>query len=178
MALTQEQAKAIYKARYWDAIRGDELPSGVDYAVFDFGVNSGVSRAVKYLQRIVGVYVDGVIGNATISAVAKADASAVAATLCDQRLAFLKSLPTWAAFGNGWGRRVASVRSASVAMAGAGPKPAPVEPQAPKSKHVAAGSSAAATGAALHVLGLPVWACVSLAIAVAVAVYLIMKNRK
>src|SRR5207253_7233987 len=40
-------AKAIYRTKYWGAVRCDELPAGLDYAVFDYGVNSGVARAAK-----------------------------------------------------------------------------------------------------------------------------------
>ena len=43
-AMTLDEAKKIYRAKYWDAQRCDELPAGVDYAVFDYGVNSGIGR--------------------------------------------------------------------------------------------------------------------------------------
>src|SRR5215813_11083100 len=45
-------AKDIYQSRYWAPLHGDDLPAGVDYAVFDYGVNSGISRAAKVLQRL------------------------------------------------------------------------------------------------------------------------------
>jgi hypothetical protein len=51
-------------------------------------------------------------------------------------------------------------------------------PQKQNSKHVATGSAGIATGAALHVLGLPIWACVSIAVVVAAVAFLIFKNRK
>ena len=61
-AMQVEEAKRIYRAKYWDAQRCDELPAGVDYAVFDYGVNSGIGRSKKVLQRVVGVNADGVLG--------------------------------------------------------------------------------------------------------------------
>ncbi|MBV9954513.1 MAG: glycoside hydrolase family 108 protein, partial [Pseudolabrys sp.] len=61
-ATTVAEARAIYRTKYWEALRCDELPAGLDYAVFDFGVNSGVARAAKTLQRILGVAEDGRIG--------------------------------------------------------------------------------------------------------------------
>ncbi len=107
------EAKAIYRAKYWDKMRCDELPAGVDYAVFDFGVNSGVSRSAKYLQRIVGAKDDGVIGDKTLQSVndyvAKYGAKKLEDTLEAQRLAFLKGLKTWSVFGGGWGTRVDKV---------------------------------------------------------------------
>lgn len=68
-ALTKDKATSIYKANYWDAIKGDDLPSSVDYAVFDFAINSGPARAVKFLQRVVGISDDGVAGAKTLAAV-------------------------------------------------------------------------------------------------------------
>ncbi|HWM82452.1 MAG TPA: glycosyl hydrolase 108 family protein [Pseudolabrys sp.] len=107
---------AIYRARYWDVLRCDALPSGVDYAMFDYGVNSGVARAAKALQRLVGVDVDGAIGPLTLAALATHRPAALVAALCDERLAFLKSLKTWPVFGAGWSRRVADVRRVALAM--------------------------------------------------------------
>lgn len=60
--LTKSEAMAIYKAHYWDAVQGDRLPRGLDYAVYDYAVNSGPGRAARDLQRCLGVTVDGIIG--------------------------------------------------------------------------------------------------------------------
>jgi len=117
-AMTIDEAKAIYRDRYWNAMRGDDLPPGVDYCVFDYGVNSGVGRAAKVLQRLVGAGVDGTIGDVTLAAVRSADAEQLINRICDERLAFLQGLSTWGVFGNGWGRRVREVRTAALAMAG------------------------------------------------------------
>lgn len=121
----------IYKYQYWDAVRGDELPSGVDYCVFDFAVNSGVSRAAKYLQAAVGVKQDGKIGFATLDAVNTASASGTITAICDARIAFLKNLGTWDTFGRGWAARVAGVRKLALSMA-TGDQSKPVEAQTPQ----------------------------------------------
>ena len=117
--MTLAEAKAIYKSKYWDAMRCDELPAGVDYAVFDYGVNSGTGRAPKVLQRVLGVTVDGDIGSETLTVARARDAKTVIAAICDERLRFLQGLKTWPVFGKGWGRRVREVRAAALAMAGA-----------------------------------------------------------
>ena len=111
-------AKDIYRSKYWDAMCCDNLPTGVDYAVFDYGVNSGIARAARVLQRLVGAGVDGEIGPDTIAATARAKPAKLINQICDERLAFLQGLKTWSVFGNGWGRRVHEVRAAAVAMAG------------------------------------------------------------
>ncbi len=113
-----DEAKSIYRAKYWDAQRCDELPAGVDYAVIDYGVNSGIARSKKVLQRVIGVAADGVLGPQTMRAVMSADSKIVIVAICDERLRFLKALRTWPVFGKGWQRRVIEVRAMSLAMAG------------------------------------------------------------
>src|SRR5262249_25058993 len=119
----QDQVEAIYRQKDWDALGFGELPSGVDYAVFDYGVNSGIGRAAKVLQRLVATSADGEVGPDTIAAAARANAATLIAAICDERLAFLQGLRTWPTFGKGWGRRVREVRAAARAMA------APPSPQ-------------------------------------------------
>jgi len=116
-ALTEAEAREIYLARYWNPIRGDELPPGVDLAVFDFAVNSGVRRAARELQAVVGVPQDGAIGRVTLAAVREHDPSIVIANLCERRRAFLRSLKTYDTFGRGWLRRVAAIEDAAKARA-------------------------------------------------------------
>jgi len=116
-ALTPETVKPFYKAMYWDKIKGDDLPSGVDYAAYDLAVNSGVGRAAKYLQQIAGVPADGVIGRVSLEAIKSCNAEEVVDSICDRRLDFLKALPTWETFGKGWGRRVAEVEAKAAEMA-------------------------------------------------------------
>lgn len=117
-ALGPQDVAPLYKSQYWDKIRGDSLPAGVDYACFDLAVNSGVSRAAKILQKAVGVSADGIIGPATLDAIASSNARDLATEICDLRLNFLQTLPTWSIFGKGWGRRVAEVEKVAFEMVG------------------------------------------------------------
>ena len=110
-ALTPEMVGPLYKTRYWDAVRADDRPSGVDLCVFDCAVNAGVGRASKFLQQAVGVTADGQIGPKTVEATTAKPADEVVAKFCDLREAHYKSLPTFATFGKGWMRRLASVES-------------------------------------------------------------------
>ena len=116
-ALTPELVGPMYKAKYWDKIRGDDLPTGVDYAVFDAAINSGPGRAAKWLQTAVGAVPDGSIGAGTLAKVAAMEPAAIIEKYQETRLAFLKSLPTWDTFGKGWERRVAEVGEAASHMA-------------------------------------------------------------
>jgi lysozyme family protein len=110
--IADSEVAAIYKNLYWDRISGDSLPTGVDFAVFDFAVNSGVDRAAKYLQAVVGVTQDGQIGPATI----QATKDYVAMAVTNKRLAFMKSLAIWPTFGKGWGARIADVKNQILAL--------------------------------------------------------------
>ena len=116
-ALGPKDVAPLYKANYWDKIGGDSLPLGVDYATFDMAVNSGVSRAAKTLQQVLGVGADGQVGQATINACEAANAREGATGVCEARLAFLQSLPTYDTFGRGWANRVASVEKTAFDMA-------------------------------------------------------------
>ena len=123
-AMKVAEATLIYRAKYWDAQACDDLPAGVDYAVFDYGVNSGIGRSKKVLQRVVGVKADGVLGPLTLRAVNASDPKAIVIAICDERLRFLKRLRTWAVFGRGWGRRVADVKAVALALAANASAPA------------------------------------------------------
>ncbi|TBY57969.1 hypothetical protein E0H39_29575 [Rhizobium leguminosarum bv. viciae] len=116
--ITDAEVAAIYRTRYANKIRYDDLPAGVDYSTMDAAVNSGVSRGSKWLQQSLGVSSDGVIGNQTIAAAAKADAVSTIKRICSKRTSFLQGLKTFAVFGKGWSSRVARVEAASVSMAG------------------------------------------------------------
>jgi len=115
-ALTPELVGPMYKAKYWDKIKGDDLPEGVDYCVFDAAVNSGPGRAAKWLQSCVGVEPDGGIGPKTLAAVAAADPKQLVEDYAKRRLSFLSDLPHWGTFGKGWSRRVAEVQSTATTM--------------------------------------------------------------
>jgi lysozyme family protein len=115
-ALTPAQVGPLYRKKYWDAIKGDDLPSGVDLAVFDFAVNSGPGRAAKLLQKVLGVTQDGAIGPMTLAAAVNTDSSQLVTDYNAQRLAFLQALSHWDTFGRGWGRRVAEVTAQATNM--------------------------------------------------------------
>lgn len=115
--ITPEQVARIYRLHYWNAIRGDDLPAGLDYAVFDFAVNSGPSRAARYLQGLIGVKADGKIGPATLKAIRTHFSRELIHALCDQRMSFLRRLKTFPTFGKGWTRRVDGVRALALKLA-------------------------------------------------------------
>lgn len=102
-------AKRIYKDRYWDAVRAEELPEAIRYAVFDAAVNSGPRQAIRWLQRAAGAKDDGIIGPKTLAAVRAADPEQVLRRMLAQRLRFMAGMPNWPAFGRGWARRIADL---------------------------------------------------------------------
>ena len=115
-SLTPEQVAPMYKAKYWDACKCDDLPRGVDYAVFDAAVNMGPGRATKLLQAALGVTADGSIGRATLAAATAADPSDLIESFSYGKEAFYQSLPTFGTFGKGWFNRVARVQDAAGKM--------------------------------------------------------------
>lgn len=116
--LTAAERDAIYRQRYWNLIKGDYLPPGVSYVVFDGAVNSGVSQSVKWLQRALGIKADGLLGPGTLTAVQGVnDHDALIARIIERRMKFLQALKTWKTFGKGWTRRVDGVLAVGQAWA-------------------------------------------------------------
>ena len=125
-ALTRDQAVGIYDKKYWDALDGDELPSGLDYTMVDYGVNSGIARAGRVLRQILGLpTTDWHVTPEVLSAAKKRATTALIRAENAERLAFLKRLPTWPRFGGGWGKRVASVNAISLQLAAGAAVPLP-----------------------------------------------------
>lgn len=116
-ALTKAQAREIYRKSYWNPVRGDDLAAGVDLAVMDYAVNSGVSRSAKALQAVVKVSQDGKIGPQTLKAAAAGNPVEIVKAVCARRMSFLRGLKTWKTFSKGWSRRVAEVEALGVKMA-------------------------------------------------------------
>jgi lysozyme family protein len=105
-------AKTIYRSLYWDAVRGDELPDGIRYFVFDAAAASGVRQSVLWLQRALGVAADGILGPVTLAAAHAANPDKLKARLLSQRLRFMAGLSNWPSFSRGWSRRVADLLEA------------------------------------------------------------------
>ncbi len=116
LALTKEDVEPLYRAHFWDRIRGDELPSGIDYVIFDAAVNSGPTRAIRWAQQVVGVEQDAKLGPRTMAAIQKADRHKFIDDYCLRRLGFMQRLPIWTTFGKGWRRRVDEVEVAARAL--------------------------------------------------------------
>ncbi len=117
-ALKKEDVKPLYKRDYWDAVRGDDLPAGVDYAVFDFAINAGPAAARKMIQKALGVTADGSIGPATMKAIQDAEGKDLLEKFSHSKEAFYKSLPTFPTYGKGWLKRVADVQTSASTMIG------------------------------------------------------------
>lgn len=108
--LTDEQVEGQYYLRYWAPAGCEALPAGLDLCLFDFAVNSGVTRAVICLQQVLGVRADGSIGPKTLAAINASRVPDLIERYCEARLAFMKTLPTWGRFGKGWESRVNAVQ--------------------------------------------------------------------
>lgn len=115
-SLTAKDVAPLYKRKYWDKVKADELPTGIDYCVFDTAINSGPGRAIKLLQGVVGVDQDGDIGPKTLAAVKAFDSKDLVQDYSKRRLSFMMDLKNWPTFGKGWTNRVNEVETFSVQM--------------------------------------------------------------
>ena len=119
--LTREDVEPIYKKNYWDKMKCDDLPPGLDLCVFDFGVNAGPRRAAKYLQKLVGATADGIIGPGTLGVlntyIGTVDThEGVIKTYQNARQSYYENLSTFKTFGKGWTRRVNETTELTVKM--------------------------------------------------------------
>jgi len=109
-SLTPEMVEPLYKRKFWDAVRGNELPAGISYLIFDFAVNAGVGRSIKTLQSATGVTPDGGFGPMTMAAVQAIDPVELIEKFSQGKEDFYRSLNTFETFGKGWLNRVAAVK--------------------------------------------------------------------
>jgi lysozyme family protein len=114
--LTAADVEPLYKKKYWDVVRADELPSGIDYMVFDMGVNAGPGRAIKLLQTAVGVPADGGFGPVTMAAVQAVDPVTLIERFSAEKVVFYRSLDSFTVYGTGWLNRVAAVKLKASSM--------------------------------------------------------------
>lgn len=190
-AISTDMLERIYRDGYWNPVRGEELPAGVDLAVFDYGVNSGPSRSIKDLQRTVGMSADGKIGLETMKAINRTDGKRVIQGVCSRRMSFLGGLAIWNTFKNGWTRRVADVEAKAVVMLlkASGASPAVVagsaKQEAEKANSTAKQQNTGAAGTAAGGGGVTVatdtdWLLIGgiVAAVVIVALILVMKARQ
>jgi lysozyme family protein len=113
--LTAALVEPMYRKKYWDACRCNDLPSGVDYLVFDFAVNTGVGRSAKTLQGAVGTTPDGAIGPLTLAAVNAHTPEELVEEFTKEKVRFYTGLnnPT---YEQGWLNRVGQVRAHALTM--------------------------------------------------------------
>lgn len=105
--LSLARAKQIYLRDYWGPAGCDAVPDSIRFDLFDMAVNSGVSAAIKTLQRTVGETADGKLGPKTLQAIQSMPGARFVARFNGARLLFMTELGTWSTFGKGWARRVA-----------------------------------------------------------------------
>lgn len=115
---SDDEIKDCFRINYWNAVRGDELPAGLDLVMYDIAINSGPITAIKFLQQALDVSVDGQFGLDTMGALKAKDAAWLINKICDHRESFWKSLTTFWRFGPGWMNRGKSIRAKALAMVG------------------------------------------------------------
>lgn len=104
--LTREGAIELYRHRYWEPVRCDEMPNPLRLAIFDAAIQHGQTRAVKLLQKSLRIAADGIIGPQTLSALGRASWDDLLVRFLAKRVGFYVEHPDWPVFGFGWSRRM------------------------------------------------------------------------
>jgi lysozyme family protein len=115
--LTPTIVAPFYKRKYWDLVRGDDLPSPIDYMMFDFAVNGGPGRCIKIMQEAVGTKQDGVLGPKTLAAIKAVPVHKLIQDFSDAKERFYKGLNN-DTYERGWLNRVAEVENHATNMIG------------------------------------------------------------
>lgn len=115
--LTVSEAAQIYRAKYWNVVRGDDLPPALALVAFDCAVNQGPDRAKRWLQESVGAVADGVIGPNTVAKALAADTARAVIELSARRMWHYTGLSIWPTFRKGWTRRLLAILWAAARLA-------------------------------------------------------------
>lgn len=117
-AMTDGECREIFKAQYWDAVRGDDLFKGLDLLIYDIAVNMGQVTAIRFLQQALHVPVDGHFGMGTMLSLRGVnDRAALINKIAAARMSKWHALKTWWRFGKGWGNRGKGIQAKALAMA-------------------------------------------------------------
>ncbi len=134
--LKSRQVRMIYWQHFWKTTSAAQLPPGVALMVFDAAVQHGPRRAIRMLQRAVGVDDDGEIGPITRAAVARTSAREVVRSIGQARRAFYRSLKHFEHFGRGWMRRLDATIERGLARADSAPAPIEKSPRQSNQKDI------------------------------------------
>ena len=110
--LTEEDFHRVFKQNYWNACKADKIQDqSVANMLVDFAYNSGVSKAVKHLQLVLGITADGIIGNKTLFAINKSNGKRLFEAFKKDRKAYLKRIAAGdqRVFLKGWLRRLSYI---------------------------------------------------------------------
>lgn len=193
-AMLRSEAEMIYMKKYAAPIRFNDLSVGVDCVMFDYGVNSGVSRPIRVACALLKQPASGVMTSSLLTAIRTADPVWFIRSMNEERLHFMHQIrggSAWVTFGKGWGARVSDLSRYCIALASGAvvTPPAQTDPSTPtpKATHddpgtntkAGGGAGAGATAVAgAHFLGLPVWVLVVAGVVViaGVVAYLVWKQ--
>jgi lysozyme family protein len=120
IAAERGELRSIYRVLFWNTLQADALPPGIDLCVFDFAVLSNCIRSAEFLQRCLGIEVDGHIGPITLRAANSVIPGALMEKLTARDEAFYASLSTFRIFGHGWDRRAEDRLRLAITMTSAG----------------------------------------------------------
>lgn len=112
--LTKDQAKGLYRARYWDTVRAEEMAWPLNLFVFDAAVNQGVGAAIKMLQSAVGAAQDGVLGRKSMALIGALPPKELAASYMSKRALRYVGTRNFDKYGYGWFARLFRVSAASL----------------------------------------------------------------
>ena len=112
-SIDNQTAKQIFKEGYWNIIKGDELPRNIATAILSDALLSGPQDSIKFVQKMLGLKPDGIMGPMTISKIWEksktSDAEFARAILNKQKEIYLADEQS-KIYGQGWANRVDKIK--------------------------------------------------------------------
>ena len=112
--ITDEQCLRIFKSGYWDKWKADDIENqSIANIVVDWAWGSGAATSIKQVQKILGVAVDGIVGDDTLTAINIAGQRSLFVKIHNRRIEFVENIvkrdPSQARFLKGWKNRINSL---------------------------------------------------------------------
>jgi len=112
--MTIDEARRIFFVRYWQPLRGDDVPWPLALMTYNAGVNTGPRRGGKFLQRTLNslganLKIDGRIGKRTIAAASDVAVDQAVTDFSAILDAYYRGLHHFPTFGKGWLNRLRDI---------------------------------------------------------------------
>ena len=113
--ITDDQWLTIFRSGYWNPWLADRIQNqSIANIVVDWAWASGARTSIRKVQELLGVKVDGLVGNQTLSAINNQDSEQLFERIKKARFDFVDAIvkrdPSQSRFIKGWKNRINDIK--------------------------------------------------------------------